>query len=186
MVAWVGCKKNHIATLKVTWLAIMKDLNPISQVTWHYRRLIFGLAYGATLKWTQFFVFRILLIHWSKPKRKTHFSILRFFESPFTSIWDKYNCNVSPRACSTDNRVWNMSLVWVQNKQCYLLFHILLRYFFIFHHKIYVFIVFISFFFDKVSNFHNRIPNNQKEVLVIRNFHWNCMYKRSWLDNFWF
>ena len=44
----------------------------------------------------------------------------------------------------------------------------------VFHHKVCVVIIFISFF-DKVSNFHNRILTNQKQELVIRNCQWNYM-----------
>ena len=53
--------------------------------------------------------------------------------------------------------------------------HILFWYFFVvFHHKICVFIIFISFF-DKVSNFRNRISTNQKRELVVSNCQQNCM-----------
>ena len=168
----------------------MKDLNPISQVSWHYRRLIFGFAYGAALKWTKFLVFRIILIHWSKPKCKTHFSILRFFELPshqfeiniiVISLLERAPLTIELGTC-------HLREFRINNATFY--FHILLRYIFVFHHKISVFIVFIYlfffFFFYEVSNFRNRIPKNQKQVLVIINFHWNCLYKRSWLDNFWF
>ena len=40
--------------------------------------------------------------------------------------------------------------------------------FIVFHHKICVFIIFISSF-DEVYKFHNRILTNQKQKLVIRN-----------------
>ena len=52
---------------------------------------------------------------------------------------------------------------------------ILFWYFFIvFLHKICVFVIFISFF-DKVSNFRNRILTNQKRKLVVSNCQQNCM-----------
>ena len=41
--------------------------------------------------------------------------------------------------------------------------------------KRFVFIIFISCFFDKVSNLRNRTLTNQKPELVIRNCQWNCM-----------
>ena len=44
----------------------------------------------------------------------------------------------------------------------------------IFHQKICVFIIIISFF-DVVSNFCNRILTNQKPELVIGNCQWNYM-----------
>ena len=43
----------------------------------------------------------------------------------------------------------------------------------VFHQKIRVLIIFISYF-DEVSNFCNRILTNQKPELVIRNCHLNC------------
>ena len=57
----------------------------------------------------------------------------------------------------------------------------LLNAFFIFHYKICVFIIFISFFlsffffFDEVSNFRNRILTNQKRELVVSNCQLNCI-----------
>ena len=44
----------------------------------------------------------------------------------------------------------------------------------VFHHKICLFIIFISFF-DKVSNLHNRILTNQKHKFLVSNCQWNCM-----------
>ena len=53
--------------------------------------------------------------------------------------------------------------------------HILFWYFFvIFHHKICVFMIFISFF-DKVSNFCSRILTDQKRELMVSNCQRNCM-----------
>ena len=49
-------------------------------------------------------------------------------------------------------------------------------YFFVFCHKISVFIIFNSFF-DEVSNFHNRILANQKHELAVSNCQRNCMGK---------
>ena len=60
----------------------------------------------------------------------------------------------------------------------------LLNAFFVFHYKICVFIIFISFFisfffffffFDEVSNFRNRILTNQKRELVVSNCQLNCI-----------
>ena len=56
-------------------------------------------------------------------------------------------------------------------KQCYLM-HLCT---FVFHHKICVFIIFISFF-DEVSNFRNRILTKQKRELIVSNCQWNCMF----------
>ena len=61
-------------------------------------------------------------------------------------------------------------------KNATLCLHILLRQFFVvFHQKICVFIIFISFS-DKVSNFRNKILTNLKPELMIRNCQWNCMH----------
>ena len=46
--------------------------------------------------------------------------------------------------------------------------------FFVFLHKIPVFIIFISFF-EETSNFRNRILTNQKYELLVSNFQRNCM-----------
>ena len=60
----------------------------------------------------------------------------------------------------------------------------LLNAFFIFHYKICVFIIFISFFlsffffFDEVSNFRNRILTNQKRELVVSNCQLKCIPDR--------
>ena len=43
-----------------------------------------------------------------------------------------------------------------------------------FHHKICVFIIFISFL-DKVTNFRNRILTSQKRELMVSNCQRNCM-----------
>ena len=94
--------------------------------------------------------------------------------------------------CSTDNslspifslHLWSMFLItgqwrWVQSKKCYFMFtYTFLAFLFvvavIFHQKICVFIIIISFF-DVVSNFCNRILTNQKTELVIGNCQWNYM-----------
>ena len=49
--------------------------------------------------------------------------------------------------------------------------------FLVFHDKVYVFIISISFFFffDEVSNFRNRKLINQKRELVVSNCQRNCM-----------
>ena len=48
----------------------------------------------------------------------------------------------------------------------------------VFHHKIFVFIIFISFF-DEISNFPNRVLTDQKNELLVSNCQWNCMKKHS-------
>ena len=45
----------------------------------------------------------------------------------------------------------------------------------VFHWKICIFIIFIFFFYDKVSNFRNRILTNQKLELLKRNCQWKRM-----------
>ena len=47
--------------------------------------------------------------------------------------------------------------------------------FFVFHHKICVLIMFISFF-DEATNFRNRILTNQNNELMPPNCQWNCMF----------
>ena len=62
-------------------------------------------------------------------------------------------------------------------KQCYLM-HLctfVAFFFFFLHHKICVFIIFISFF-DEVSNFRNRILTNQKREFIVSSCQWNCMF----------
>ena len=49
---------------------------------------------------------------------------------------------------------------------------------FVFDHKICVFIIFISFFDEKL-NFRNRILTNQKRELVVSNCQWNCMFEKT-------
>ena len=85
--------------------------------------------------------------------------------------------------CFTDNflllflhffKVWSMlhhgSVERVQSKERFFkLTYVLLAFFAIFHEKISVFIIFISFF-DKVSNFHNKVLTIQKPELVMRNY----------------
>ena len=71
----------------------------------------------------------------------------------------------------------------VQNKNTNLCFHILFCH--LFHHKICVFIIFISFFFfffDEVSNFRNRILTNQKQEFAVQSCQWNCLpqYFLNW------
>ena len=48
-------------------------------------------------------------------------------------------------------------------------------FFVFFYRKIYVFMIFISFF-DEVSNFHNRMLTSQKRKLVVSNCQWSCMF----------
>ena len=45
----------------------------------------------------------------------------------------------------------------------------------VFHRKICIFIIFIFFFYDKVSNFRNRILTNQKLESLKRNCQWKRM-----------
>ena len=75
------------------------------------------------------------------------------------------------------SKVWSMlhhrSVGRVRNRECF--FGI---FFVLFHHKICVFIILISYF-DKVSNFRKRISTNQKQELVVQNCQWNCMYDRK-------
>ena len=56
-----------------------------------------------------------------------------------------------------------------------------LAFFVVFHHKTCVFIILISFF-DKVSNFRNRILTNQKRELVVSNCHRNCMIQSEFVE----
>ena len=86
--------------------------------------------------------------------------------------WHQYISSVSLkfRACYITGQ-WGEFRV----KNATICLHILFWYFFVvFHHKICVFIIFISFF-DKVSNFCNRILTNQKRELVVSNCRRNCM-----------
>ena len=77
---------------------------------------------------------------------------------------------------------WNLEheSVWLVHKK--MLFNTFMYFFgiffFVFHHKICVFIIFISFS-DKVSNFRNRILTNQKRELVVSNCQLNCMLMSS-------
>ena len=63
----------------------------------------------------------------------------------------------------------NSRPVTIQNATLY--FH-LLSWNFFFQKK--TAIIFISFFFDEVSNFRNRILTNQKQEYVMKNCQWNC------------
>ena len=56
----------------------------------------------------------------------------------------------------------------------YVFFTLSFDIFIVFHHKICVVIIFVSFF-DEVLNSRNRILTNQKQELVIRNCQWNYM-----------
>ena len=91
--------------------------------------------------------------------------------------------------CSTDNflspiffrtcKVWSMlhhgSVGRVQNKEWQFIFaYSLLAFFYVFHQKMYAFIIFISFF-DEVSKFRNRKLTNHKQDLVIRNYQCQCI-----------
>ena len=67
-------------------------------------------------------------------------------------------------------------------KRCYLMvsYTFLAFFFFVFHHKICVFISFISFF-DEVINFRNRTLTNQKHELVVSNCWGNCMLEKNYV-----
>ena len=79
------------------------------------------------------------------------------------------------------SKVWSMlhhgSVGRVQRKQCNSLFTytVLVFFFVVFHQKISVDIALPFIFFDKVSNFCNRILTNRKQELVIGIFWWSCM-----------
>ena len=51
----------------------------------------------------------------------------------------------------------------------------------VFHQKICLFIIFISFY-DEVSDFHKIILTNQKHELVVQNYHWNCIKETKLLS----
>ena len=93
------------------------------------------------------------------------------------------------RACLSDkmapiyflrlSKVWSMlhhTGQWGEFRvKNFTILHKLFWYFFVvFHHKIFVFIIFTSIF-DKVSNFRNSILTNQKQELVVSNCQRNCM-----------
>ena len=82
------------------------------------------------------------------------------------------------RVCSSDKMI-PISRVSVASSLKMLLntFMYFFRHFFgAFHHKICVFVIFISFS-DKVSHFHNRILTNQKLELMVSNCQQNCMIR---------
>ena len=63
--------------------------------------------------------------------------------------------------------------------KCYLILLCnFLAFFVVFYYKISVFIILISFF-AKLSNFRNRILNNQKHELVVSNSQWSCMTRSA-------
>ena len=65
------------------------------------------------------------------------------------------------------------------NKEYYSMFsYTFLAFLAVFHHKICVFIIYISFF-DKVLNFRNRVLTNQRHELVIKIVS-GTAYLRSW------
>ena len=63
-----------------------------------------------------------------------------------------------------------------------MLLYIFILFWHFFHHKICVFMIFISFF-DEISNIRCRILTNQTEELVIRSCHWNCITIRKKISN---
>ena len=117
----------------------------------------------------------VLLYIYSERWEKKHASIFNATKKcvPLTISFHLYFLRIS--------KVWSMlhhgSVGQVQSKECYFKFtHTLLWHFFVvFHQKICVFIIFISFF-DEVSNFRNKILTNLKPELMIRNCQWNCMH----------
>ena len=68
----------------------------------------------------------------------------------------------------------------VENENTTLCFHLIFFWHFVnvFHQKICVFIIFISFF-DEASNFRNRIMTNQKLGLVVQNCQGNFIYNTT-------
>ena len=72
------------------------------------------------------------------------------------------------------SKVWSMlhqGSVWLVHKKCYLM---LLSFMYPFGFFLCAFIISISFF-NKVSNFRNKILTNQKRELVVSNCQWNCL-----------
>ena len=118
-------------------------------------------------------------------KHGTGFSFLQLFVT-FECVrlikWHQYIFSVSLKfgACYITGH-WGEFRV----KNATICLHILFWYFFVvFHHKICVFIIFISFF-DKVSNFRNRILTNQKRELMVSNCQRNCMFEKQKLERTW-
>ena len=76
------------------------------------------------------------------------------------------------------SKVWSIlhhgSVGQVHKKCSLVLLHTFMTFFVVFHHKICVFIILISFF-DEVSNFRNRILTNQKHEFVVSTCQQNCM-----------
>ena len=73
-------------------------------------------------------------------------------------------------------------LNWIERFECY--FNALIRHFFVhFHQKSCVFVTLISFFFNEVSSFRNRILTNQTPELVIRICKW--IHCQSFSENIW-
>ena len=76
------------------------------------------------------------------------------------------------------SKVWSIlhhgSVGQVHKKCSLVLLHTFMTFFVVFHHKICVFIILISFF-DEVSNFRNRILTNQKREFVVSTCQQNCM-----------
>ena len=108
---------------------------------------MFGFVHGATSKGTQFSVYRILLVYWSKWKGKMHFSSFLFLSLPSR----QFEININALF------ILECVLLAIKFGACYMrgqwewYFHILLRYFFVFHHKISVFYNFISFFWWSIK-----------------------------------
>ena len=87
--------------------------------------------------------------------------------------WHQYILSVSLKFGA-----YNITGQWEEFiKNCYLMLSCaFLAFFVVFHYKICVFIIFISFF-DEVSNFRNRILTNQKRELAVSNCQWNlCLF----------
>ena len=86
--------------------------------------------------------------------------------------------NMAPIYFLRLSKVWSIlhhGSVWHVHKKMFLNAFIYFSDIFLlfFHHKICVFVIFISFF-DKVSNFRNSILTNQKRELVV--FSWWFLY----------
>ena len=82
-------------------------------------------------------------------------------------IWQKGNNIFSPSLWSLEHITYGS--VGRGLKKRYLMLFLFFRY------KICVFIIFISFFFDEVSNFRNRVLTNHNRELMVSNCQWNCM-----------
>ena len=97
-------------------------------------------------------------------------------QRPESSVQSQYRRLMTPIYFLHLSNVWSILHHWsvwrVHKKRCYLM--LLSTFFLVFHRKIVLFIIFINFF-DKVSNFCNRILTSQKRGLMIYNCRGKCM-----------